>query len=129
MGDIDNMLANKMYKNNFNETEYGKMADWCNEHNCAIEDKGTYYEVVEVDNTDLENEFKKHNLQNEISSINVQLSELSGVKECATIVNGVNQYDVFNDGTLVTMNETELQNYIDELTNKRSELLQQYKEL
>nr|DAG43664.1 MAG TPA: hypothetical protein [Caudoviricetes sp.] len=123
------MLGNKMYKQDFNEVEYAKMADWCNENDCAIEDKGTYYEVVEVDNTELENEFKKLNLKNEISSINTKISELRGVSECAISVDGNNEYDVFKDDVLVTMNETEFLNYFDELTNKRSDLLQQYKEL
>ncbi len=123
------MLGTKIYKKDFNEVEYAKMAAWCNEHNCAIEDKDTYYEVVEVDNTELENEFKKRNLQNEINAINIKLSELRGISECAISVDGQNEYDVFKDGVLVIMNETEFQNYFDELTNKRSDLLQQYKEL
>lgn len=118
-----------MYKQDFNEAEYVKMADWCNENNGMIEDKGDFYEVVEVDNTELENEFKKHNLQNEINAINVKISELRGVSECAISVDGNNEYDVFKDGVLVTMNETEFLNYFDELTNTRSDLLQQYKEL
>lgn len=118
-----------MYQHNFNEVEYKNMADWCNEHNCTIEDKGEYYEIVKVDNTELENQFKKENLKNEISAINIKLSELIGISECAISVDGQNEYDVFKDGILVVMNETELQNYFDELTNKRSDLLQQYKEL
>lgn len=118
-----------MYKQNFNEVEYEKMADWCNENNCAIEDKGEYYEVIEVDNTELEKEFKKINLKNEIQDINTKISELRGVSECAISVDGNNEYDVFKDGVLVVMNETEFLNYFDELTNKRSDLLQQYKEL
>ena len=123
------MLGKKMYKNDFNEVEYKNMADWCNENDCTIEDKGEFYEVVEVDNTELENEFKKQNLQSEINAINIKLSELRGVSECAISVDGENQYDVFIDGELVVMNETEFQNYFDELSNKRSDLLQQYKEL
>lgn len=123
------MLGKKMYQHNFNEVEYKNMADWCNEHNCTIEDKGEYYEIVKVDNTELENQFKKENLKNEISAINIKLSELRGISECAISVDGQNEYDVFKDGILVVMNETELQNYFDELTNKRSDLLQQYKEL
>lgn len=129
LGDINKMLGKKMYKHDFNEFEYTKMADWCNEHNCTIEDKGEFYEVVKVDNTALENEFKKENLQSEISAINIKLSELRGISECAISVDGQNEYDVFKDGVLVVMNETEFQNYFDELTNKRSDLLQQYKEL
>lgn len=123
------MLGKKMYKHDFSEVEYRNIAQWCNEHNCAIEDKGDFYEVVEVDNTELENEFKKQNIQSEIKAINIKLSELRGVSECAISVDGNNVYDVFVDGELVVMNETQFQNYFDELSNKRSDLLQQYKEL
>lgn len=124
LGDINKMLGKKMYKQDFNEVEYKNMADWCNEHDCTIEDKVDFYEVVKVDNTELENQFKKENLQSEISAINIKLSELRGIS-----VDGNNVYDVFVDSELVVMNETEFQNYIDELSNKRSNLLQQYKEL
>ena len=123
------MIGTKIYKNNFDEQQYKKCADWCNENNKAIEDKGKFYEVVEYDTTALESEFKKINLKHEINAINVKLSELRGVSECAISVDGNNEYDVFKDGVLVTMNETEFLNYFDELTNTRSDLLQQYKEL
>ncbi len=123
------MLGKKIYKNEFDERLYKECADWCNENNCTIEDKDEFYEVVKVDTTEDDLNFKRQNIQNEISSINVKLSELSGVRECVTTIDGVNQYDVFKDGTLITMNETEFQTYFDELTTKRSELLQQYKEL
>lgn len=123
------MLGKKMYKHDFDEVEYKNMAYWCNENDCTIEDKGEFYEVVKVDNTELENQFKKQNLQSEINAINIKLSELRGVSECAISVDGNNVYDVFVDGELVVMNETEFQNYFDELSNKRSDLLQQYKEL
>lgn len=123
------MLGTKMYKNKFNQDAYKKMADWCNTNNCAIEDKGDFYEVVEVDTSDMENEFKKLNLASDIKAINLKISELRGVSECAVSVDGDNEYDVIVDSELVTMNDTEFQNYFDELTNKRSELLQQYKEL
>lgn len=123
------MLGKKMYQHNFNEVEYKNMADWCNEHDCTIEDKGEYYEVVKVDNTELENQFKKENLQSDINVINIKLSELRGISECAVYVDEIKVYDVFVDDELVVMNETEFQNYFDELTTKRSELLQQYKEL
>ena len=123
------MLGTRMYKKEFSDAKYKNMADWCNENDCTIEDKGDYYEVVKVDVTELENQFKKENLQNEINAINIKLSELRGVSECAISVDGQNEYDVFKDGVLVIMNETEFQNYFDELTNKRSDLLQQYREL
>ena len=123
------MLGTKMYKNKFDEVEYCKLAEWCNVNNCTIEDKGDYYEVVTIDVSDLEDQFAKENIKNQINAINIQLSELRGISECAISVDGINEYDVFVDGKLVTMKETEFQNYFDELTNKRSDLLQQYKEL
>ena len=123
------MLGTKIYKNEFDATKYSKIAEWCNVNNCTIEDKGDFYEVVEIDVDDLEQQFKKDDIKNKISAINIQLSELRGVSECAISVDGVNEYDVFVDNDIVTMNETEFQNYFDELTNKRSDLLQQYKEL
>lgn len=123
------MLGKKIYKNEFDKYLYKECADWCNENNCTIEDKGDFYEVVKVDNTELENQFKKENLQSEIKAINIKLSELRGISECAISVDGNNVYDVFVDNELVVMNETEFQNYFDELSNKRSDLLQQYKEL
>ena len=123
------MLGTRMYKRQFDEVEYRKIAQWCNKNDCTIEDKGEYYEVIKVDNTALENQFKKENLQNGIKAINIKLSELRGISECAINVDGNNVYDVFVDGELKAMNETEFQNYFDELSNKRSDLLQQYKEL
>lgn len=123
------MFGTKIYKNNFNEELYKQCADWCNKNNQAIEDKGDFYEVVKFDRVDLERKFKKINLENDIKTINFKISELRGVSECAVSVDGNNEYDVIIDGELVIMNDTEFQNYFDELTNKRSDLLQQYKEL
>lgn len=123
------MLGTKILKDNFDEEYYKSVADWCMDNNCTIIDSGDYYEVVEVDTTEDDLRYKKLNLKNQINAINIKLSELRGVSECAISVDGVNEYDVFKDGVLVTMNETEFQNYFDELTEKRSDLLQQYKEL
>ena len=38
---------------------------------------------------------KKQNIQSEIKSINIKLSELRGISECAISVDGNNVYDVF----------------------------------
>lgn len=48
------MLGKKLYKNNFNETEYCSIAEWCNGNDAYIEDKGDYYEVVEIPAPSLE---------------------------------------------------------------------------
>lgn len=120
-----------MYKSEFNQAEYAKMANWCNSQQYkTIKDMGEYYEVVDYTPTQAElNDKKKQQLEKEISKINYQLAQLQGISICAVSVDGVNQYDVFKDGVLIVMNETEFQNYFDELSDKRSDLLTQYKEL
>ena len=42
------MIGTKFYKNNYDVNKYAKCAEWCNENNATIEDKGEYYEVVDI---------------------------------------------------------------------------------
>ena len=43
------MIGTKLYKNKTEDMErYTDVAVWCNAHTATIEDKGDYYEVVEV---------------------------------------------------------------------------------
>ena len=42
------MLGVKFYKDNYDLTEYSKCAEWCNNNNATIEDKGEYYECVVI---------------------------------------------------------------------------------
>lgn len=43
------MLGTKLYKDNqSNMDKYSDVAVWCNANNATIEDKGDYYEVVEI---------------------------------------------------------------------------------
>ena len=42
------MIGTKFYKDNYNLDEYSAAADWCNNNNAMIEDKGDYYEVVAI---------------------------------------------------------------------------------
>ena len=43
------MLEIKLYKNNQSDMDkYSDVAVWCNAHDATIEDKGDYYEVVEI---------------------------------------------------------------------------------
>ena len=41
-------LGYKMQKENLDLKEYAKVAEWCNKNNLIIENKGEYYEVVEI---------------------------------------------------------------------------------
>jgi hypothetical protein len=40
------MIGTKLYKQNLDYAAYGEAAEWCNNNNATIEDKGEYYEVV-----------------------------------------------------------------------------------
>ena len=43
------MLGTKLYKNKTEDMEkYNDCAVWCNANNTTIEDKGEYYEIVEI---------------------------------------------------------------------------------
>lgn len=48
------MIGTKFYKDNYDLEEYAKAAEWCNTNNATIEDKGEYYEVVEIPAPSLE---------------------------------------------------------------------------
>ena len=43
-----NYIGTKINKPIADYDYYAKIATWCNKHNAKIEDKGDYYEVVEV---------------------------------------------------------------------------------
>lgn len=123
-------MNTKLLKNNCDTKKYAEFAQWCNENNYKIVDTGDTYEAVSCEPTEQDlNEIKKQQLQKEITKINYELAQLQGISLCAVSCDGVNEYDVFKDGVIVTMNETEFQNYFDELSDKRSDLLAQYKEL
>ena len=116
-------------KSEFDEQTYYELSQWCNENGYTIEDRGSEYVAIPLSELPVDTSLQKKLLQQQIQAINIKISELRGVSECAISVDGNNEYDVFKDGVLVTMNETEFLNYFDELTNTRSDLLQQYKEL
>ena len=42
------MIGTKINKNDFDGNTYSATAQWCNENNATIVDKGDFYEVVEV---------------------------------------------------------------------------------
>lgn len=43
------MIGTKLYKGNPDDMDkYSDVAVWCNAHTATIEDKGDYYEVIEV---------------------------------------------------------------------------------
>lgn len=42
------MIGTKFYKGQFTDMQYAKCAEWCNQNNATIEDKGEYYECVAI---------------------------------------------------------------------------------
>ena len=42
------MIGRKFYKDNLDLNAYSQAAEWCNRNNATIEDRGEYYEVVEI---------------------------------------------------------------------------------
>lgn len=61
------MIGTKFYKDNYDIDEYSAAAEWCNNNNATIEDKGEYYEVVEIPPPSLD-EVKAQKI-NELKSI------------------------------------------------------------
>lgn len=73
------MIGTKFYKNNYDVNEYIKCAEWCNENNATIEDKGDYYECVAIPAPSLDelkqakiNEFKDIRDSEEVKPISYQ---------------------------------------------------------
>ena len=57
------MLDMKLYKNNAEDmAKYTDLAQWCNQNNATIEDKGGYYECVAIPTSSLD-ELKAQKLQ------------------------------------------------------------------
>lgn len=117
-----------MYKSEFNQTEYAKMANWCNNHQYkTIEDKGDYYEVIDCTPTQAElNVCKKAELLTQLKDVNTQIQELDVASMCD---NGNDTTDVVVNGELVTMTAEELDDYHTNVMALRANILQQLKEL
>ena len=124
------MLGTKIAKPLEDTELYTKCAQWCNENMGKIVEHDEYYEVV--DNHPTEEELKamqKAQLTRELQSITSDIAQLNGASMCGYSVDNDTQYDVLIDGELKTMNETEFNEYFDELTDKRNEIVQQMKGL
>lgn len=122
------MLGTKMLKSEFNQTEYAKMANWCNSQQYkTIKDMGDYYEVVDCTPTQAElNAGKKVELLTQLKDVNTQIQELDVASMCD---NGDDTTDVVINGELVTMTAEELDDYHTNIMALRANILQQIKEL
>ena len=48
------MIGKVLYKDNYNQHEYARGAQWCNENGAMIVDRGEYYEIVALPTPTLE---------------------------------------------------------------------------
>ena len=79
------MIGTKFYKNNYDLSEYASASVWCNEtQKATIEDRGEYYEVVEIPAPTLE-EAKAEKI--------TQLKALRDTKEVEDILVNGHMYD------------------------------------
>ena len=122
------MVGIKLLKSEFNQDEYIKLANWCNNHEYkTIEDKGEYYEVVDCTPTQEElNEIEKSKLLQQLELVNTQIQEVAAATMCD---NGNGTFDVIISSELVTMTTDKLNEYRTKVMTKRVNLLQQIKEL
>lgn len=122
------MLGTKMLKSEFNQVEYAKMANWCNNQQYkTIKDMGDYYEVVDCTPKQSElNAGKKAELLTQLKDVNTQIQELDVASMCD---NGDDTTDVVVNGELVTMTAEELDDYHTNVMALRANILQQIKEL
>lgn len=124
------MLGTKITKPLEDTELYMKCAMWCNDNMGKIVEYDDYYEVV--DNHPSEEELKavqKAQLTSELTKITSDIAQLNGASMCGYSVDNDTTYDIVKDGELVTMNEDEFNEYFDELTDKRNEIVKQLKGL
>ena len=99
------MIGTKFYKNDYDLNAYSQAAEWCNNNNATIEDKGEYYEVVEIPAP----------TQEELNAAEIERlkAELAGTDyKCLKYI----------DGALTEEEYIEVRNYRAELREKINEL-------
>ena len=124
------MLNTKIQKENFDSKLYQQCAEWANANTAKIVEYDDYYEVV--DNTPTEEQLKaqeKSQLTDELTKITAEIAQLNGASMCGLSVDTDTEYDIIKDGELVTLNEEEFNAYFDELTDKRSEIVEKLRGL
>ena len=74
------MIGTKLYKGKYTNKEYADLAVWCNANNATIEDKGEYYECVELPKPSLDEikQAKLAELKNQRDTLEVEPIEYNG---------------------------------------------------
>lgn len=76
------MIGTKFYKKTDDMKKYTNAANWCNENNATIEDKGDYYEVVTISEPTLgeKNQEQANTAKSELRNlaINAMMATLAG---------------------------------------------------
>jgi len=66
------MVGKKLYKGFYTNKEYAGVAVWCNQHGATIEDRGDYYEVIEVPESSSE-EKQKFEMETRLTELHTYL--------------------------------------------------------
>lgn len=122
------MLGKKMLKSEFNQTEYAKLAGWCNNQEYkTIKDMGDYYVVVDCTPTEQQqNEVRKCELLQQLKSVNDELQELDVAMMCD---NGDDTTTVVIDNVVTTMTSDEIDEYHTNKMQERVNILEAIKEI
>ena len=105
------MIGTKLYKDNPNDMDkYSDVAVWCNANNATIEDKGEYYEVVEITAPEPSKEELLAKLETDF---------LSGQQEYVLATNVARMND---DADLENELKAEYQDFVSAYTEQKKEL-------
>lgn len=123
------MLGTKILKENFNQDLYSKCVVWCNANQAKIVEYEFYYEVVDNHSTkeQLNAQEQQQQLKQQLNDINYNIALMQGISACGISVGNETKFDIVKNGELVTLTETEFNNYFDELKDKRSDIISQLK--
>lgn len=137
------MIGTKFYKGQFDDKDYADCAVWCNENNATIEDKGEYYECVEIPASPLKEikAFKLEELKRARNEAEQQpVTTDKGVfdvddKSITRITNAITVLQITSttlewtlaDNTIATVNAIDLQNVIMALAQQSNAVHEKYR--
>ena len=122
------MLGTKIYKENFDQDLYSKCAVWCTANLGKIVEHDKYYEVV--DNHPTQEQLKQqeqNKLARQLNAINYNIALMQGISVSSDSMDDEQEFAVIKGGELITLTETEFNNYFNELMDKRSTIISKLK--
>nr|DAT34168.1 MAG TPA: hypothetical protein [Caudoviricetes sp.] len=111
------MIGDILQKSNLNEDEYSKLANWCNENDALIVDRGDFYEVREIPHLSTEELAKK-----EAISLRAQLESYLSDTDYAVIKCGELKLDLETEYPGLSEKRAQARAKINELESEYAEL-------